>query len=55
MGIGHRVTKCALPEPLMKNVLAMVRATGERQWFDIAHKLEAVAMDDQYFRSRSQR
>jgi len=55
MGIGHRVYKVRDPraEPLMKNVLQMVEATGERQWFDIAHKLEALAMEDEYFRSRN--
>ena len=55
MGIGHRVYKVRDPraEPLMKNVLAMVEATGEREWFDIARKLEALAMEDEYFRSRN--
>ena len=55
MGIGHRVYKVRDPraEPLMKNVLEMVEATGERQWFDIARKLEALAMEDEYFRSRN--
>jgi len=55
MGIGHRVYKVRDPraEPLMKNVLQMVEATGERQWFDIARKLEALAMEDEYFRSRN--
>lgn len=55
MGIGHRVYKVRDPraEPLMKNVLQMVEASGERQWFDIARKLEALAMEDEYFRSRN--
>jgi citrate synthase len=55
MGIGHRVYKVRDPraEPLMKNVLKMVEATGERQWFDIAQKLEALAMEDEYFKSRN--
>ena len=34
----------------MVNVEKMVEATGERDWFDIARKLEAVAMEDQYFK-----
>lgn len=55
MGIGHRVYKVRDPraEPLMKNVMAMVDATGERTWFDIARRLEEVAMEDEYFRSRN--
>ena len=55
MGIGHRVYKVRDPraEPLMNNVMAMVEATGERTWFDIARRLEAVAMEDEYFRSRN--
>jgi citrate synthase len=54
MGIGHRVYKVRDPraEPLMKNVMAMVEATGDREWFDIAQKLEAIAMEDEYFKSR---
>ena len=55
MGFGHRIYKVRDPraEPLMKNVLAMVEASGERQWFDIAQKLEKLAMEDEYFRSRN--
>lgn len=55
MGMGHRVYKVRDPRaaPLMANVEKMVEATGERQWFDIARKLEAVAMEDEYFRSRN--
>ena len=54
MGIGHRVYKVRDPRaaPLMVNVEKMVAATGERDWFDIARKLEAVAMEDEYFKSR---
>ena len=54
MGIGHRVYKVRDPRaaPLMVNVEKMVEATGERDWFDIARKLEAVAMEDEYFKSR---
>jgi citrate synthase len=55
MGIGHRVYKVRDPRagPLMKNVEMMVDATGDRQWFDIASKLEAIATQDEYFRSRN--
>lgn len=55
MGIGHRVYKVRDPraEPLMRNVEMMVNATGDRQWFDIASKLEAVAMQDPYFKERN--
>ena len=57
MGIGHRVYKVRDPraEPLMKNVETMVEATGERQWFDIASKLEAIATQDPYFKERKLR
>ncbi len=55
MGIGHRVYKVRDPraEPLMRNVEMMVNATGERQWFDIASRLEAVATQDPYFKERN--
>ncbi len=55
MGIGHRVYKVRDPRagPLMKNVEMMVNATGERQWFDIASRLEAVATQDPYFKERN--
>jgi citrate synthase len=55
MGMGHRVYKVRDPRaaPLMANVEKMVEATGETQWFEIARKLEATAMEDEYFRSRN--
>ena len=55
MGIGHRVLQGARPAAgaLMKNVEMMVDATGERQWFDIASRLEAVATQDPYFKDRN--
>lgn len=55
MGIGHRVYKVRDPraEPLMNNVQKMVEATGEYTWFNIARKLEALAMEDEYFKSRN--
>jgi citrate synthase len=55
MGIGHRVYKVRDPRAgaLMVNVQNMVEATGERAWYDIARRLEEVAMDDEYFRSRN--
>ncbi len=55
MGLGHRVYKVRDPRaaPLIGNLEKMVAATGERDWFDIAQKLEAVAMQDEYFRERN--
>ncbi len=55
MGMGHRVYKVRDPraEPLMRNLEAMVDATGERRWYDIARTLETVAMRDSYFRERN--
>ena len=55
MGMGHRVYKVRDPRaaPLVGNLEKMVAATGERDWFDIAQKLEAVAMQDDYFRERN--
>jgi len=55
MGMGHRVYKVRDPRaaPLMGNVEKMVAATGERDWFDIAQKLEAFAVQDPYFRDRN--
>lgn len=55
MGIGHRVYKVRDPRaaPLMKNVEMMVDATGEREWFDIARRLEAIATQDPYFKDRN--
>ncbi len=54
MGIGHRVYKVRDPRaaPLMANVERMVAATGERDWFNIARKLEALAIEDPYFKER---
>lgn len=55
MGIGHRVYKVRDPRaaPLMKNLETMVGATGDRKWFDIAHKLEETAQAHPYFRERN--
>ncbi len=55
MGMGHRVYKVRDPRaaPLMANVEKMVEATGQRRWFDIARKLEEVAMRDPYFQERN--
>jgi citrate synthase len=55
MGIGHRVYKVRDPraEPLMRNLELMVQATGDRQWFDIARRLEELARQDPYFRERN--
>lgn len=55
MGIGHRVYKVRDPRaaPLMGNVEKMVAATGEQTWYEIARKLEAVAMEDPYFKERN--
>ena len=55
MGMGHRVYKVRDPRAaaLMENVNRMVEATGEREWFDIAHRLEQVALQDPYFMDRN--
>jgi len=55
MGMGHRVYKVRDPRaaPLMANVESMAQSTGEREWFDIARKLETVAMQDPYFQERN--
>jgi citrate synthase len=55
MGMGHRVYKVRDPRaaPLMANLERMVEATGEREWFDIARKLETTAMQDPYFHERN--
>jgi len=55
MGIGHRVYKVRDPraEPLVHNLEMLVNATGERQWFDIARRLEEIAKEDPYFRDRN--
>ncbi len=55
MGIGHRVYKVRDPRaaPLMANLEKMVNATGERTWFNIARKLEALAIEDPYFKERN--
>jgi citrate synthase len=55
MGMGHRVYKVRDPRaaPLMANVEAMVTATGDREWYDVARTLEERAMQDPYFRDRN--
>jgi len=55
MGMGHRVYKVRDPRaaPLMQNVMKMVEASGESVWFDIAYRLEQVAMADPYFSDRN--
>ncbi len=55
MGMGHRVYKVRDPRaaPLMKNLQKMVEANSEGKWFDIAAKLEKVAMADSYFQDRN--
>jgi citrate synthase len=40
-------------EPLVHNLEMLVNATGERQWFDIARRLEEIAKEDPYFRDRN--
>ncbi len=54
MGIGHRVYKVRDPRatPLYKNLEIMVEHTGERKWFDIARKVEEIAVEDPYFKER---
>ena len=55
MGMGHRVYKVRDPRaaPLMENLKKMVEANGEGKWFNIAAKLEKVALADPYFQDRN--
>jgi citrate synthase len=54
MGIGHRVYKA--PDPrgtvLRRHAKALASEGANEKWFNIAKKLEDLAMDDAYFQER---
>lgn len=54
MGIGHRVYKAPDPRAtiLRKHAEALANATGQSKWFDIAKRLEDLAMENDYFKER---
>ena len=54
MGIGHRVYKAPDPRAtvLRKHAEALASSTGEGKWFDIAKKLEDLALANEYFIDR---
>jgi len=54
MGIGHRVYKAPDPRAgvLKKNAKALAESSGNSKWYDVAAKLEDVALADDYFKER---
>lgn len=54
MGIGHRVYKAPDPRAgvLKKYAARLAQSSGNTQWYDIAVKLEEVALADDYFKDR---
>lgn len=54
MGIGHRVYKAPDPRAtvLRQHAEALADATGNSKWFDIAKRLEDLAMENDYFVER---
>jgi citrate synthase len=54
MGIGHRVYKSHDPRAgiLKAHSEALAKSTGNAQWYDLATKLEEVALADDYFKER---
>ncbi len=54
MGIGHRVYKAPDPRAgvLKEHSRALAESSGNRQWFDLAEKLEQTARADDYFIER---
>jgi len=54
MGIGHRVYKALDPRAaiLKQRAEALAESSGNRKWFDIADKLEKLALSDRYFMMR---
>jgi citrate synthase len=54
MGIGHRVYKAPDPRAavLKERARALAQSSGNTRWFDIAEKLEQVALSDEYFIER---
>lgn len=54
MGIGHRVYKAHDPRAaiLKRHAKALATSSGNTKWFDIAQKLEELALADPYFIER---
>jgi len=52
MGIGHRVYKAPDPRAAVLREQAENLAKSNGVWFDIAHKLENLALQDDYFKER---
>ena len=54
MGIGHRVYKAPDPRAtvLKAHAHALAESTGNDKWFQIAEKLETLALADDYFKER---
>ncbi len=54
MGIGHRVYKTEDPRAGILRPMAeeLAQSSGQRQWFDIAHKIEELARSDDFFVER---
>ena len=54
MGIGHRVYKAPDPRAtvLRKHAEALAGSTGNSKWFELALKLENLALADEYFIER---
>lgn len=54
MGIGHRVYKAPDPRAnvLKQHALALAKSTGSQKWYEIAAKLESLALADDYFIER---
>ncbi|PJF20825.1 MAG: hypothetical protein CUN56_14220 [Phototrophicales bacterium] len=54
MGIGHRVYKAVDPRAaiLKKHAKDLAESSGNAKWYDLAAKLEEVALADDYFKER---
>ena len=54
MGIGHRVYKAPDPRGAVLRVHAanLAKSTGNDKWYEIATRLENLAMNDEYFKER---
>src|SRR5690606_42155420 len=55
MGIGHRVYKTEDPRAKILRPLAQKLAgnSGQGQWFDVAHQIEELTRQDDYFVERN--
>lgn len=54
MGIGHRVYKAPDPRAIVLKQRAsdLAQSTGNTKWFEIADKLESLALADEHFKER---